>query len=152
MSMILLYALNCVSGFCGHHDSLGSVHNIMFFPSLESQIHVLCVWKWKKGESVRLSVLSDSFETSWTVARQAALSMGFHRQEYWSGLAFLSPGHLPNPGVEPPSLALKIHFTSNISEFRKVFNIEFYQGYLHQQLCKWVCNWSHCLDSFYIPI
>ena len=61
--------------------------------------------------------------TLWTVARQAALSIGFHRQEHWSGLAFLSPGHLPNPGIEPPSLALKSHFTSNISEFREVYLI-----------------------------
>ena len=37
-------------------------------------------------ESVSRSVVSDSFATSWTVARQAPLSMGFSRQEYWSGL------------------------------------------------------------------
>ena len=40
----------------------------------------------------------------WTIARQAPLSMGFSRQEYWSGLPFPSPGDLPNPGIEPPSL------------------------------------------------
>ena len=34
----------------------------------------------------------------WTVARQAPLSMGFSKQEYWSGLPFPSPGDLPNPG------------------------------------------------------
>ena len=44
------------------------------------------------------------FVTSWTVAHQA-LSVEFSRQEYWSGLPFLSPGDLPSPGVEPPSLA-----------------------------------------------
>ena len=44
------------------------------------------------------------FATPWTVACQALLSMGFPRQEYWSGLPFLSPGDLPNPGVEPASL------------------------------------------------
>ena len=42
-------------------------------------------------------------ETPWTVARQAALSMGFSRQEYWSGLPFPSPGDLPNPGIEAAS-------------------------------------------------
>ena len=42
--------------------------------------------------------------TPWTVARQASLSMGFSRQKYWSGLAFPSPGDLPNPGIEPASL------------------------------------------------
>ena len=41
--------------------------------------------------------------TLWTVAFQATLSMGFFRQEYWSGLPFPSPGKLPDPGMEPPS-------------------------------------------------
>ena len=41
--------------------------------------------------------------TPWTVTRQAPLSMGFSRQEYWSGLPFSSPGDLLNPGVEPKS-------------------------------------------------
>ena len=50
------------------------------------------------------SVVSDS-ATPWTVARQAPLSMGFSRQEYWSGLSFPSPGNLPNWGIEPGSPA-----------------------------------------------
>ena len=44
------------------------------------------------------------FVTLWTVAHQVALFMGFSRQEYWSGLPFPSPGDLPDPGIEPPSL------------------------------------------------
>ena len=40
------------------------------------------------------------FVTPWTVAYQAPPSMGFSRQEYWSGVPFLSPGDLPNPGIE----------------------------------------------------
>ena len=43
----------------------------------------------------------------WTEACQAPLSMGFSRQEYWSGLPFPSPGDLPNPGTEPGSPALQ---------------------------------------------
>ena len=43
--------------------------------------------------------------TLWTVTRQAPLSMGFSRQEYWSGLPFSSPGD-PDPGIEPVSPAL----------------------------------------------
>ena len=43
------------------------------------------------------------FETPWTVAHQASLSMGFSRQEYWSGLLFPPPGDLPDPGIEPTS-------------------------------------------------
>ena len=45
------------------------------------------------------------FMTPWTVAHQAPLSVGFSRQEYWSGLPFPSPGDLPNPGIEPESTA-----------------------------------------------
>ena len=44
------------------------------------------------------------FVTLWTIARQAPLSMGFSRQEYWSGLPCSPPGGLPNPGTEPVSL------------------------------------------------
>ena len=40
----------------------------------------------------------------WTIARQAPLSMGFSRQEYWSGLLCPPPGDLPDPGIEPTSL------------------------------------------------
>ena len=47
------------------------------------------------------------FVTPWTVAHQAPPSMGFSRQEYWSGLPFPSPGDLPDPGIEPRSRALQ---------------------------------------------
>ena len=46
------------------------------------------------------------FATPWTVARQAPLSMGFSRQEYWSGLPCPPPRDLPKPRIEPMSLAL----------------------------------------------
>ena len=45
--------------------------------------------------------------TAWTVARQAPLSMRFSRQEYWSGLPFSTPGHLPHPGIKHRSPALQ---------------------------------------------
>ena len=44
------------------------------------------------------------FATLWTIAHQAPLSMGFPRQEYWSGLPFPLPRDLSNPGIEPMSL------------------------------------------------
>ena len=47
------------------------------------------------------------FATPWTVAYQAPLSLGFSRQECWSGLPFPSPGDLPNPGIEPGSPVLQ---------------------------------------------
>ena len=43
------------------------------------------------------------FATPWTVAYQAPPSMGFSRQEYWSGVPLPSPGDLPDPGIEPRS-------------------------------------------------
>ena len=43
------------------------------------------------------------FATPWTVARQAPPSMGFSRQEYWSGLPFPSPGDFSDPGIKPAS-------------------------------------------------
>ena len=61
-------------------------------------IHVCCLLSC--FSRVRL------FTTPRTVARQAPLSMGFSRQEYWSGLPFPPPGDLPDPGMEPTSLSL----------------------------------------------
>ena len=59
--------------------------------------------------TLRSCVLSCSsciqlFETQWTVAHQAPLSMGFSRQEYWMGLQCPPPGDLPDPGIKPKSL------------------------------------------------
>ena len=51
--------------------------------------------------------------TQWTVAHQASLSMNFSRQEYWSGLPFLSPGDLSHPGIKPGSPALKVDSLSS---------------------------------------
>ena len=48
------------------------------------------------------------FVTLWTVALHAPLSMGFPRQEYWSGLPCFPPGHLPDPGIEPASTSLAL--------------------------------------------
>ena len=47
------------------------------------------------------------FVTPWTVAYQGPPSMGFSRQEYWSGLSFPSPEDLPDPGIEPRSPTLQ---------------------------------------------
>ena len=46
--------------------------------------------------------------TPWTAAHQAPLSMGFSRQEHWSGLPCPPPGDLPDPGIEPRSPALQV--------------------------------------------
>ena len=49
-------------------------------------------------------MLGRLYATPWTVAWQTSLPMGFSRQEYWTGLPFLSPGDLPDPGIEHTSL------------------------------------------------
>ena len=59
----------------------------------------------KESEVAQLCV--QLFATPWTVAYHAPLSMGFSRQEYWSGLPLPSPGDLPDPGIEPGSPALQ---------------------------------------------
>ena len=60
-----------------------------------------------KNEIISCSVVSNS-ETPWTVACQVPLSVGFPRQECWSGLPYPSPGDLPDPGTEPGSPALQV--------------------------------------------
>ena len=63
--------------------------------------------------SLRVYVCAQSLsrvrllETPWTVAHQAPLSMGFTRQEYWSGLPCLPPGDLPDSGTESMSPAVQ---------------------------------------------
>ena len=75
--------------------SLANILNFLALPSLSWKVKV------KSLSRVRL------FATPWTVAYQASLSMGFSRQEYWSGLPFPPPGDLPDPGIEPRSPALE---------------------------------------------
>ena len=57
------------------------------------------------GGGSLVAKLHLTLATPWTVAHQPPLSMGFPKKEYWSGLPFLSPGDLPDPGIEPGSPA-----------------------------------------------
>ena len=85
--------------------------------------------------------MSDSFVTPWTVAHQAPLSMGFPRQEYWNGLPFLSPGDLPNPGIEPASPARQAdslplsHLGSHLGEVSKFDDLS------HSSTLTWKIPW-----------
>ena len=82
-------------------------------------IRKLQLGKSRKGKVKSLSRVRLS-ATPWTVAYQASPSMGFSRQEYWSGLPFPSLGDLPNPGIEPRSPALEADtLTSEPSQGRK---------------------------------
>ena len=71
-------------------------------------VNMLAYWLVPQSES-EVKSLSRVwfFATPWTVAHQASPSMGFSRQEYWSGLPVPSPGDLPNPGIKPRSPALQ---------------------------------------------
>ena len=71
---------------------------------MKQYLYYICT---KSFMAIKVKVNSLShvqlFATPWTVAYQAPPSMGFSRQEYWSGLPFPSPGDLPNPGIKPRS-------------------------------------------------
>ena len=79
---------------------------LVFFHLVHSQ--VILEVEVKSLSHVRL------FATPWTVAYHALLSMGFSRQEYWSGLPFPSPEDLPDPGIEPRSPAFYLHTIQNV--------------------------------------
>ena len=85
---------------------LSKLHDLQnFLQDLKPCLDVACVCVHAQSLSrVRL------FATVWTVACQAPLSMGFSRQEYWSGLSWPPPGNLPYPGIEPASPALTGEF------------------------------------------
>ena len=72
---------------------------------IKKKIHMLYFKPCCEGMLSRFSHI-QLFVTLWTVAHQAPLSMRFSRQEYWSGLPFLSSGDLPDPGIKPRSPAL----------------------------------------------
>ena len=63
--------------------------------------------KYSSSNVVKVTRLCPTLATPWTVAHQVPLSMGFSRQEYWSGLPFPSPGDLSDPGIKPMSPALQ---------------------------------------------
>ena len=74
--------------------------------------------------------MSNSFETPWTVACLAPLSMGFPRQEYWNGLPFPSPRDLSDPEIEPMSPALPGRFFTTETPGKESEDI-----YLSESLC-----------------
>ena len=69
------------------------------------------------------AVKSDSV-APWTVAHQVPLSMGFSRQEYWSGVPFPPPGDLPDPETEPASPALAGRFFTTSTNWEAHRNVK----------------------------
>ena len=95
-------------------------------------------------------IMSDSFVTSWTVALQVLLSMGFPRQECWSRLPFLSPGDLPNPGIEPMPPALQTD-SLPLSQQGSPFECIIQHCWLQMQCCTaelWNSFILHCWNFF----
>ena len=84
------------------------------------------------------------FSTLWTVARQDPLSMGFSKQEYWSGLPCPPLGDLPDPGIEPLSLASHVlaggFFTMELSGKPLIIFIRSDQIRSVAQLCPTLCD------------
>ena len=79
------------------------------FKVLNNKISLIPSVRYLVGLMLCAQLLScvSLFVTSWTIACQVPLSMGFSRQEYWNGLTFLSPGDLPDPGIKSGSPALQ---------------------------------------------
>jgi len=71
-----------------------------------------------------------TLETPWTVAFQGLLTMGFYRQEYWSGLPLPSPGDLPDSGIEPTSPALAGGFLPLSHQGSPPFHLDLYNSNL----------------------
>ena len=93
--LLILWALVQASPPQSRFPSLIFFYSIFYF---YNALNMLCISR---------SVMSQLFATPWTVAHQAPLSMGFPRQEYWSGLPFSSPGDLSNSGFGPGSPVLQ---------------------------------------------
>ena len=87
------------------NDTLCSCSSHLCFPFLMAK-YVACLCYHILKVKVKSLSRVQLFATPWTVAHQAPPSMGFSRQECWSGLPFPSPWDLPNPGLEPESSAL----------------------------------------------
>ena len=109
-----VHALSITSSPCGPSAVYPGSHHLpalspslLFLPFPLLDTHILSPPRSDQTFAYSLlSVLShfshvQLFATLWTVAHQAPLSMGFCRQEYWSGLPFHSPGDLPDPGIKP---------------------------------------------------
>ena len=96
------------------------------------------------------------FVTSWTVAHQALLSMGFPRQEYWSGLPFPPPGDLPDPGIEPTFrwiLYRHCHLRSQPVSYQWLFRWFTNNASMSDLYkCHFTCVWSIKFLRIWVPL
>ena len=108
-----------------HRSSAAALGLIPLVPLISRFLKV----KVKSLSRVRL------FVTPWTVAYQAPPSMGFSRQEYWSGLPFPSPGDLPDPGIKPRSPAFQADTLTSEPPGKQVFSPLHYGGLWDKRMC-----------------
>ena len=100
--------LLCPCDFPGKSTGVGGhcllQKEVCIYIYIYTHIHIYIYMKWSEVKSLSRVRL---FATPWTVTYQAPPSLGFSRQEYWSGLPFPSPADLPNPGIKPGSPVLQ---------------------------------------------
>ena len=101
------------------HGQRGLVEWLTIFPTI---LKIYIKWDVVKVKSLSRVRLCDP----WTVAHQAPPSMGFSRQEYWSGLPFPSPGNLPNPGIKPRSPTLQADTLNSAPPEKPKWDVEWW--------------------------
>ena len=117
-------------GVCSYHNEVMEslkyvIITIFYLLVLAFEIYKDFFTLWVKPHFIYIGVECQSlsriwlFATPWTVAHQVPPSMGFSRQEYWSGLPFPSPGNLSNPEIEPRSPALQADSLLTLIDFKK---------------------------------
>ena len=133
----------CLKGFGSHARPLAQVQGVpaqlrsppppaACHSASHSKMCLLVRMTFPVSFRAKRGVVSDS-ATLWTIARQAPLSRGFSRQEYWSGLPFPLPGNLPNPGIKPMSPALQA-VSLPTEPPGKLIRIQFIQSLSHVRL------------------
>ena len=119
VSLTLCNPIVCPWNFLSKNTEVGchSLLQMIFLTQVLNQGLLHCrlifffffIWTVREAQQI-YSEVAQSCPTlcdPWTIAHQAPLSMGFSRQEYWSGLPLPSPGDLPDPGIEPRSPTLQ---------------------------------------------
>ena len=120
------FFVSLISITASNHWSLTLWHSIYIYYSLYIHIYMyfyVYMYEWV-SEWVKSLSRVWLFGFPWTVAHQASPSMGFSRQEYWSGLPFPSPGDLSSPGIEPRSPALQAEALTSEPDLPPISGIE----------------------------
>ena len=145
-SWALKFQLKCHRGALPTHLSHAGATAVTPLPGLlhctchhsEKKIVYMCVCVLNSFSHVRL------FATLWTVAHQAPLSMGFSRQEQWSGLPFPSPGDLPDPYIY-----IYVYIFTHKYTFQSICNIKVFSLSLSTHLCIYlsICGCSFACEA-----